>query len=369
MKEIITTCLLIIASITSARLSKGCQNPVKNFPGYNCIPGKNGILNESDTSLVYVVEKDSQKAVLKVQKIVESDMEDKLFEIIKTFDHPNIIKIFEIKKSGDFAYILMEYAEKGNLEDFMDKERDFDAKRKDKLEMFSKVVSSIQYLHQKGYVHADLGPDSIVLTSELEPKLISFNHLVEINSVQTGRHDLYSLPPEVVLNFTPTKEYTWGPEIDVYGLGLILYFMFNKRTKPFDIRLDPEDVMLTIEIGKYYVFQGVDFDIINIVHGCLATRELGRISLEDLSKRIEYAKDNQNVVLTEDEFFLSNREPFEIKYKTDKMTFGDFFRIYGKSLILFSFVALVGLIVLGFIGFKYFKKQKQTSENGTELYP
>ena len=72
----------------------------------------------------------------------------------KKLDHENIIKLIDFFKLKDNIYLLMEYAEKGNLFHFIRQNRKFDEVRA--LKYFSQTCKGIKYLHANNICHRDL---------------------------------------------------------------------------------------------------------------------------------------------------------------------------------------------------------------------
>jgi len=64
-------------------------------------------------------------------------LDDEL-DILKDTNHPNIIKLIDIKEKPDFIYIITEYCNGGNLQQFLEKY----------LETYGKALSEeiVQYI-------------------------------------------------------------------------------------------------------------------------------------------------------------------------------------------------------------------------------
>lgn len=63
------------------------------------------------------IKKIAEAKIRETLKVSEYNIE---ITVSKNLNHPNIINIFEIIKTDDFYYIVMEYAQKGDLFSFIE---------------------------------------------------------------------------------------------------------------------------------------------------------------------------------------------------------------------------------------------------------
>ena len=84
--------------------------------------------------------------------------------LMMRLDHPNIIKIYQVIDSEDEAYIVMEYANGGEMVQHLAK----DAKLPEVecRKFFRQLISAIDHFHQANVVHRDLKLENILLTAE-----------------------------------------------------------------------------------------------------------------------------------------------------------------------------------------------------------
>ena len=83
-------------------------------------------------------------------------------KILKNTYHYNIIKIYEVIDTKDTICMIMEYAEGGELFNYI-LERKYlseDESRK----IFQQLIDAISYLHQIGICHRDLKLENILFT-------------------------------------------------------------------------------------------------------------------------------------------------------------------------------------------------------------
>lgn len=97
---------------------------------------------------------------------------------------------------------------------------------------FEKLIEAFQCMHDAGYVHADIKPQNIFLTPEMEPIIFDFNISQPIGSVQKPMGTLKYISPEFLKNIQENNMSVYSPEIDVYSLGIIFYNMVF-RSHPY----------------------------------------------------------------------------------------------------------------------------------------
>ncbi|MBI4751646.1 MAG: protein kinase [Acidobacteria bacterium] len=152
-------------------------------------------------------------------------------QILASLQHPNIAQLLDGGMSDDGRpYFVLEYVEGKPIDIYCD---DHKLSISERLKLFCKVMSAVQFAHQNLVVHRDLKPGNILITDDGEPKLVDFGiakvvkadvpagrvHLTEADLTRTG--------------FTPMTPTCASPEqvkgeaittaTDVYLLGVVLY--------------------------------------------------------------------------------------------------------------------------------------------------
>lgn len=111
-----------------------------------------------------------EKCKLKSQKQINRLQREIRF--LKLLYHPHIIKVYDVVETLDSIYIMMEYANGGELFDYIvanKKVKDPEAK-----DFFRQVLSAVDYCHKNAVIHRDLKPENLLLDSKKGIKIIDF---------------------------------------------------------------------------------------------------------------------------------------------------------------------------------------------------
>ena len=96
-------------------------------------------------------------------------------KIQASLSHPNIVKLITFLEREDGLFLIMEYIEGKQLNDYINKVTG--PMPEDKLiPLFKKILSAIEYAHthSKKLVHRDIKPSNILITTAGNPKIIDF---------------------------------------------------------------------------------------------------------------------------------------------------------------------------------------------------
>lgn len=133
-------------------------------------------------------------------------------------DHPTIRKVYELRMLRHRlrvrgAILFMEYVDGPSLGD-----KKFNRPLPEILRIFRDVATGVQAMHQAGYVHADLKPTNILVSSDDQVKLIDLGQSAALNEAKPrvqGTID-YMAPEQVQRKVLDEKT-------DVFGLGATLH--------------------------------------------------------------------------------------------------------------------------------------------------
>eukprot|EP01059_Diplonema_ambulator_P001679 TRINITY_DN1141_c7_g1_i1.p1 TRINITY_DN1141_c7_g1~~TRINITY_DN1141_c7_g1_i1.p1 ORF type:complete len:541 (+),score=160.59 TRINITY_DN1141_c7_g1_i1:53-1624(+) len=172
----------------------------------------------------------------------EKDKQDvyREIKILADVNHPNIVKFKEHYEEGNMLWIVMEYADGGDLGQRIKEQRKkatdagpvyFD----EQLIMmwFLQICMALKHLHDSHILHRDLKTANIFLTSKNVVKLGDFGISTVLNNTMAVAYTVCGTPyyfsPEICQN----KPY--GSKSDVWALGIVLYEMATLR-RPFNAK-------------------------------------------------------------------------------------------------------------------------------------
>ncbi len=147
-------------------------------------------------------------------------------QTLANLDHPNIAKIIDGGTTEEgLPFFLMQYIDGIPITDYCDQNK---LSVDQRLELFGKVCSAVNYAHQNLIVHRDLKPSNILITSDGIPKLLDFGIAKLLSEEQNA--NTMALTKEGSKFMTveyASPEQVKGGKIttasDVYSLGVLLY--------------------------------------------------------------------------------------------------------------------------------------------------
>ena len=170
-----------------------------------------------DVKLIHHISSSSKQYALKIMPILdEIEMKYIMQEIDlhKKLDSPFIIKLIDFFIEGENAYVILEYASKGDLFKFL--HRSPHITRKELYRIFIQVLKAFKYLHLKNILHRDLKPENILLDSKLNAKVCDFGwstNYSDSENRETICGTAEYMAPEVLYHQKQTKK------TDVWSLG------------------------------------------------------------------------------------------------------------------------------------------------------
>ena len=181
-------------------------------------------------------------------------------QVQKKLIHKNIIRLHGHIEDIENLYLVLEYAEKGNLFHYIRKRRKL--KEEDAWYFFTQVCTGVNYLHENSITHRDLKPENILITSSNLAKICDFGWCAEGNSERsTYCGTLDYMAPEILKGFQYTNS------VDVWALGVLLYEMLH-GCPPFNAKNDSEKSRL-IRLGNFRFAEEVPEDCRDLIKGIL----------------------------------------------------------------------------------------------------
>eukprot|EP00741_Cyanophora_paradoxa_P022086 tig00021434_g21321.t1 len=148
---------------------------------------------------------------------------------MRVLRHPNIIHYYNSFVEDQALYIVMEYAEGGDLQQSLNRQlasqRIFD--ERDLWRYLFELCSAVQHLHMKNIVHRDLKSLNVFLTKDNHVKVGDLGVSRLLNSIEAQMETRVGTPlylsPEVI------KHKTYDAKVDEWSVGIILYTLSALR--------------------------------------------------------------------------------------------------------------------------------------------
>lgn len=201
-------------------------------------------IGEGTYAKVRVCERSDDGKIMAVKivdlKKVSRDYLDKFLprelNVIQRVNHKHILNTHKIIKTGDMIFMILDYAERGDL--LCHIRENGPVSDKDARRMFKQIVSAVEYLHRDTNIaHRDLKCENILIMKDKSVVISDFGFArpLEVSDPHKGKcmSETYCGSPSYcspeVLRGVP-----YDPKMnDVWSLGVLLYVMVS-GTMPFD---------------------------------------------------------------------------------------------------------------------------------------
>lgn len=166
------------------------------------------VSHASDASTLYALK------VMNIDDEVERKYIMQEIKLHLNFDNPYIIKMFDFFIEDGQAFVILEYAPRGDLFKYL--HRTLFIPKSDLYRIFVQVLVAFEYLHSKNVLHRDLKPENILLDRDLNVKVCDFGWAAKYSDYET-RETLCGtaeyMAPEIMYRKKQTKK------TDVWALG------------------------------------------------------------------------------------------------------------------------------------------------------
>lgn len=152
-------------------------------------------------------------------------------QILENVTHPNVVRIRDFFDENNTAYLVMEFLNGPTLRNIMREALPSETRIR---EILGSLVSALATLHEKGIYHLDIKPGNVILEPERGAVLVDFGAARQ----GTTLSELSSLPqtkayaPLEMIRPERGMGDAYGPETDLYELGVTLYEMLTGKLPP-----------------------------------------------------------------------------------------------------------------------------------------
>jgi tetratricopeptide (TPR) repeat protein len=163
--------------------------------------------------------------------------------------HPNVVRVLEVDSAAPMPWLAMQLVEGATLREILDRARAREADAGDpacaRLDLpgegdsFARVArvglglaEALAWAHGRGLIHRDVKPGNVMVRADGTPVLLDFGLAADPESTALTRTgDVLGTP--VYMAPEQARGGRAGPEVDIYGLGAVLFEMVTLRP-PFE---------------------------------------------------------------------------------------------------------------------------------------
>lgn len=147
---------------------------------------------------------------------------------LQKLDSPHIVKTYNHFQVGDRLYIVMDYVDGVNVEQYVQQNND-PIPLDQAINYMLKILETMQYVHEQNVVHRDIKPSNIMIKSNGDICLLDFGIAKDMNNV--GRAGGTIMGTVLGTDGYMSPEQADGMSIDhrsdIYSLACVFYFMIT----------------------------------------------------------------------------------------------------------------------------------------------
>ena len=148
---------------------------------------------------------------------------------VPRLSHPGIITVYDVGEAGRYAFIAMEFASGGSLEEQIESGVEFSPDQV--VQIASQVAEALDYAHGQGVIHQDVRPANILVADDGRYKLTDFRIDDIAELLDPEEHGVR--PPPYCLSPEQARGLPVTPSTDQFSLAAVVYRLLSGR-RPFD---------------------------------------------------------------------------------------------------------------------------------------
>lgn len=144
---------------------------------------------------------------------------------IAELEHPNIVQVYNVGKEKGYYFIVMSFVEGQTLSQIIKRKQNLPLETI--INLFEGILLGLDAAHSKGIIHRDIKPSNILITADMQPKIVDFGIAKKVdkdrNSTKTTElaGTAYFIAPEQALGRD------LDTRADLYSVGASLYYVLT----------------------------------------------------------------------------------------------------------------------------------------------
>lgn len=202
-------------------------------------------LGQGAASRIYLVQSEKSKRIFALKQVVKNDEKDQRFldqteaeyQVASKLDHPGLRKIDKIIKRKIKLVKVREILLVMELVDGMSLDVKPPKTFEEAVHVFAQTADALAHMHDRGFVHADMKPNNIIVDDKANAKVIDLGQSCPIGTIKKR---IQGTPDYIAPEQVHRREIT--PRTDVYNLGASMYWVLTRHHVP--TALGKEDSLL-----------------------------------------------------------------------------------------------------------------------------
>ncbi|MEC9373726.1 MAG: serine/threonine-protein kinase [Planctomycetota bacterium] len=191
-------------------------------------------LGQGAASVIYLVQDPKTKQIWALKHVVKETQKDQRFldqaeaeyEVAAKLDHPVVRKIPRLVKNRKLLqvkdlFLVMEYVDGVSIE------KHPPSRLTDAVLIFQRVAEGLAHMHDRGFVHADMKPNNVVVCDDSAVKIIDLGQSCPVGAV---KERIQGTPDYIAPEQVHRRQIT--PRTDVYNLGATMYWVLTQKHIP-----------------------------------------------------------------------------------------------------------------------------------------
>ncbi|KJU87026.1 TPR repeat-containing serine/threonine protein kinase [Candidatus Magnetobacterium bavaricum] len=281
--------------------------------------------------------------------------------VLAKFVHQNVVRVKDFFEESNTAYIVMDYYDGISLEEYRIK-KGGKLTEQESLDIMMAVLSGLMEVHGKGFLHRDIKPHNIFITTDNRPILLDFGAARQAISEKSR-----GLTVVLTEGFAPYEQYqsrgNQGPWTDIYAVGATFYYILS-GVLPTDAASRKSNVKL---VPLRQLVPSISPYLDNIIAKAMAVEPTMRPqTVEDLLKLFETGNRRVTEIHTESRQQQQNRpepdsRPIPPSNRRDSSPGAE--SSSKKAVLSFALVMMALILVsIGLYGYKLKDDKKKIKE-------
>ena len=206
-------------------------------------------LGRGAASIIYLAQDTKTKQIRALKHVIKTNPKDQRFldqaeaeaKVSRDLNHPGIRTIDRVIRRGSFLstkemFLVMELVDGVSME--AQPPKTFEQA----VAIFEQAARALAHMHGRGWVHADMKPNNIIVDAYGRAKVIDLGQACKVGTV---KERIQGTPDYIAPEQVHRREIT--PKTDIYNLGAAMYWVLTRHHIPTALAKDTESLMGSID--------------------------------------------------------------------------------------------------------------------------